>query len=232
MPHDPFKPAKKEPRTFNNTVLAHTNTAQEGYPTKLMRYILEEFGTIPSGRMMDLGGGFGHHGMIAQNMGYDVVSVDREEAVSGVSSVMCDFAAEDIPLEDSSVDIVFSKSVIEHFYVRELPHIMSEVKRVLRPGGACIALTPDWESNQRQFYQIFTHVTPYTTSSMAQFLKMYGFDNVRSETVMQLPSTWNSPMMKTLGDITQRLPLPRSAGKWVRWSKERLVVGVGFKPEV
>ena len=195
-----------------------------------MHYILEEFGTIPTGTLVDLGGGFGHHGRIAQNMGYDVVSVDREEAVSGVDSVMCDFAVESIPLEENSVDIVFCKSVIEHFYVRELPHVMSEIKRVLRPGGAFIALTPDWESNQRQFYQIFTHVTPYTASSMGQFLQMYGLVSVRSETVMQLPSTWHSPMMKFLGDITQKSPLPRTMGKWVRWSKERLVVGVGFMP--
>lgn len=229
---DPFIPTKKEPRTFNSTVLAHTNTVQEIYPFKLMHYILEEFGNIPSGRLMDLGGGFGHHGMIAQDMGYDVVSVDREEAVSGVSSVICDFAKEDIPLEDNSIDIVFSKSVIEHFYVRELPQMMSEVTRVLRPGGVFIALTPDWESSQRQFFSVFTHVTPYTVSSMSQFLRMYGFDNVRSETMMQLPSTWNSSLMKMLADITQQLPLPRRTGKWVRWSKERLLVGVGFKPQI
>lgn len=225
---DPISSTLKEPRTFNETVLAHTKKAEGDYPAKLMRYVLEEFGTISSGRLMDLGGGFGHHGKIAENMGYEVISVDRELALSGVKSVLCDFAAEEIPLADNSIDIVFSKSVIEHFYVRELPHIMSEVRRVMRPGGAFIALTPDWESNQLQFFQIFTHVTPYTASSMGQFLRMYGFVNVRSETVMQLPSTWHSPTMRTLADLTQMLPLPRSAGKWVRWSKERMVVGAGF----
>lgn len=230
MTKPPVSLTQKEPKTFNQTVLSHTNQAQAGYPIKLMAHILEEFGRIPSGKLMDLGGGFGHHGMIAQNMGYDVISVDREEAVSGVASVICDFGAEDIPLEDNSVDIVFCKSVIEHFYVRELPHIMFEVNRVLRPGGALIVLTPDWESNQRQFFQIFTHVTPYTASSLGHCLRMYGFENVRSETIMQLPSTWNNSLMKLLGDITLKLPLPRSTGKWVRWSKERLVVGVGFKP--
>jgi SAM-dependent methyltransferase len=228
--NDPLHPTLQEPRTFNNTVLAHTNTVQAVYPTKLMQYILQEFGKIPSGCIMDLGGGFGHHGMIAQKLGYDVISVDREEAVSGVKSVLCDFAAEDIPLPSNSVDIVFCKSVIEHFYVRELPQIMSEVKRVLRPGGAFIALTPDWESSQRQFFQVFTHVTPYTASSMGQFLRMYGFENVRAETLMQLPSTWHSPLFKVLANATRYLPLPRSTNKWVRWSKERLVVGVGFIP--
>ncbi len=231
MAHDTPRETVKEPRTFNNTVLSHTKKVQTGYPEKLMEYALSEFGRAKSGRLMDLGGGFGFHGMIAQNMGFDVISVDREPAVSGVKSVICDFASEILPLEDNSIDIVFSKSVIEHFYVRELPHIMGEVKRVLRPGGAFIALTPDWESNQRQFFQIFTHVTPYTVSSMGQFLRMYGFDRVRAEAVMQLPSTWHSPMMKSLANITNLLPLPRSTGKWVRWSKERMLIGVGFQPE-
>jgi SAM-dependent methyltransferase len=130
------------------------------------------------------------------------------------------------------MDVVFSKSFIEHFYIGELPHIFSEVSRVLKPGGVCVFLTPDWEYNSKEFYQVFTHVTPYTRSSIEQCLKMYGFDQVWSKSLIQLPQVWERKFLTLLSDITSYLPIPRSAGKWVRWSKERYLLGVGYKPKV
>jgi len=115
--------------------------------------------------------------------------------------------------------------------VRELPHIMHEILRVLKPGGVCIFLTPDWESNMKQFYQIFTHVNPYTMQSLEQCLNMYGFEKVRSEHLIQLPQVWNSSFLNMMARATSYLPITRSSGSWVRWSKEQMLIGIGYCPK-
>ena len=220
----------EQPTNFNSVVLPLGQGVKDPYPPKLMHHILHDIINVKSGKFMDLGGGWGKHAKVVADMGFDVISVDREGATPDVSSVLCDFMVKPLPFDDSSFDIVFSKSVIEHFNVRELPHIMHEIKRVLKPGGVFVILTPDWEFNMREFYQVFTHVTPYTKASLKQCLKMYGFGRVSTQNLIQLPQTWDNNLLRTLSDFTSHLPLPRSMGSWVRWSKERLLIGYCYKP--
>lgn len=220
----------EQPKSFNKVVLPHAKSQEAGYPEELMRHILHDLAGVRQGRLIDLGGGWGGHTRIALNLGFEAVSVDREEASNGIPSVQCNIARDRLPFDDNSYDIIFSKSVIEHFYCFELPHLMSEILRVLKPGGKAVFMTPDWESNMKDFYKVFSHVTPYTTASLTQCLRMYGFEPVEVTKLIQLPSTWSSPLMATLARMTATLPLPRSMSKWVRWSKEASIVGVGVKP--
>jgi SAM-dependent methyltransferase len=43
-----------------------------------------------------------------------------------------------LPLEDASVDLVVSKSVLEHVPLQGVPGLLSELHRVLRPGGGMV----------------------------------------------------------------------------------------------
>lgn len=45
-----------------------------------------------------------------------------------------------MPLENNSVELVFSNSVLEH--IRDLESVLREIKRVLKPGGLLIATIP------------------------------------------------------------------------------------------
>ena len=47
---------------------------------------------------------------------------------------------------------------------------MKESWRVLKPGGRLIALTPDWKSQMKTFYNDYTHVRPYTVDSLGDLL--------------------------------------------------------------
>jgi len=47
----------------------------------------------------------------------------------------------DLPFEDASFDLAFSMYVLEH--VADPPQFVREVRRVLRPGGVFLALTPN-----------------------------------------------------------------------------------------
>lgn len=223
---------EEQPKSFNAVVLPHTLNLVDPYPPKMMRHVLHELAKVENGSLLDLGGGWGAHARIAADLGFDVISLDREPATAAVNYEICDIAKDPFPVADSSIDVVFSKSVIEHFYVRELPHIMGEVLRVLKPGGVFVVLTPDWEYNMREFYKVFTHVTPYTKDSLLQCFRMYGFDDARTENMIQLPQVWTSWVLNTLARISAYLPLPRSSGKWIRWSKEQVLVGIARKPMV
>lgn len=43
------------------------------------------------------------------------------------------------PFEDASYDFAFATSVFTHMYPRDVQHYLSEIARVLRPGGTCFA---------------------------------------------------------------------------------------------
>jgi SAM-dependent methyltransferase len=47
------------------------------------------------------------------------------------------------PVPSASFDAVYSHHNIEHVFAHEVPHVMSEFLRVLRPGGEALIATPD-----------------------------------------------------------------------------------------
>ena len=53
--------------------------------------------------------------------------------------------AADIKLNDESCDVVFCSHVFEHIPHSKLPLVMSEINRVLKPGGVFRMLTPNLE---------------------------------------------------------------------------------------
>lgn len=68
--------------------------------------------------------------------------VDFTEEVSGIETYNADLAK--IPLPDSSVDLIMSRSVFEHLTDPESVYI--EFSRILRPGGSVIFLTANmWD---------------------------------------------------------------------------------------
>ena len=58
-------------------------------------------------------------------------------------------------LDDNSIDIVYSKSFIEHLHYPE--RYLEEAYRVLKPNGIFLTLTPDWQSNYKIFFQVFIY---------------------------------------------------------------------------
>lgn len=203
------------------------------YPHLLITHVVRDVARIPAkGVAVDLGCGRGDHVRAFARLGFDAIGIDRELPPQNdlPRHFIADIAHDRLPLDDESVDIVFSKSVIEHLYYFELPHYINEIKRILKPGGAVVIVTPDWYYCYREFFGGFTHCTPYTVKSVVDCLNVYDFAAVEGHSLIQLPAVWNSPFLRMLCDVTQVLPLPRSS-KWVRWSKERQVLAIGRKPQ-
>lgn len=107
---------------------------------------------------LDLGCGTGRFSaMLARVFGAEVVGVDPsasmlQTARERVGEPLCRFlvgAAESIPLETGTIDLVFMSMIYHH--VRDWPRAHVELRRVLRESGRVVIRTPLKEQLDRYF---------------------------------------------------------------------------------
>jgi SAM-dependent methyltransferase len=119
--------------------------------------------------------------------GADVSEVALERARGRVAELVKIASDEPLPFEDGSFDLVLCVETIEH--VRDVQLLLSEVRRVLRPGGELAVTTPahsrltalklalvGWE---REFEPLSPHLRFFTKRSLRGLLAEMGFE-VRS----------------------------------------------------
>ena len=58
---------------------------------------------------------------------------------------ICDFSKDRLPFKDNTLSEILSNHSIEHVSFRQLPHVLGEWNRVLKPGGKVFFRTPDLE---------------------------------------------------------------------------------------
>ena len=144
-----------------------------------------------------------------------------------------DMSNEKLPYEDNSFDIVYSKSIIEHFYYPD--RIFNEAYRVLKPGGTIITLTPEWQYIYKSFYEDFTHRTPFTSVSLRDIQEMSGFKDIKVESFKQLPIIFENNFFNEIFSFLSfltRILVPeklRMKNKWIRFSKEIMLLSVAKK---
>ncbi len=104
-----------------------------------------DYGCGPGGLSVELARRVGDGHVHAVDLNEAFVARARERAArEGVAErVTVHHVADDrIPLADASVDRVVCKNVLE--YVTDLPALLAELRRVLRPGGRLHAIDSDW----------------------------------------------------------------------------------------
>ena len=139
--------------------------------------------------ILDLGCGAGALLFVLQRAGYrNIAGVDVSQeqidvaARLGIASATCatleDFLAAHAP---ASVDAVFVMDILEHLTRPQVMQVLASIRRVLKPGGRCIAHVPNAEAlygaNIR--YADFTHEIALTRTSAAQVFRVAGFTQVR-----------------------------------------------------
>jgi len=99
--------------------------------------------SVKAKRIVDLGGGSGWFGLhLAQgHEGAEVISIDTAPRLGDARVRHIKGSALDIPLESGSADIVGANAMLHHVPDR-LDKCISEVSRILRPGGLFIAQEP------------------------------------------------------------------------------------------
>jgi SAM-dependent methyltransferase len=120
----------------------------------------DQFPVGPGDRVLDMGCGGGRHAFSLYKRGADVVAFDMSyddlvevknmfaaihlagEAPKKATATTVRGTAYDLPFEDSSFDRVIAAEIMEH--LPEDEKAMSELFRVLKPGGLIAVTVPRW----------------------------------------------------------------------------------------
>lgn len=203
------------------------------YPDLLARHLVMRYGLSKGKKILDLGCGRGEflRGFIRCGLnGYGVDrSLSAKTICPEVEILQSNLEEAPLPYKDNSFDVVFSKSVLEHFYYPE--KLVQQIRRVLNPGGLVITMVPDWQSVYKTFYVDYTHRTPFTCTSLRDIFIINGFDNVQVEKFRQLPFLWTMPWLKWFSMLLALVtPLWLSSySKLVRFSKEVMLLSSAVK---
>jgi 2-polyprenyl-3-methyl-5-hydroxy-6-metoxy-1,4-benzoquinol methylase len=114
---------------------------------RLTRYPIPPF-PLPAGegrQLLDVGCNWGRWSIAAARAGWRPTGVDLAKKsvgaarrVAGQLGVEAEYVvgdARELPFADGSFDAVFSYSVLQHLAKEDVPQVVSELDRVLRPGG-------------------------------------------------------------------------------------------------
>jgi SAM-dependent methyltransferase len=150
-------------------------------------------------RVRDLGCGDGSFtAALAQagaaTVGADVAVAAVERATRGHPELDFRLVAIDgaLPFEDGTWDLIWASEVIEH--VADTARWLSEVRRVLRPGGRLLVTTPSHGrlrvavgGLERFSPPLGDHLHLYTKRSLRGLLEDFDFGKVRVRTAVGLP---------------------------------------------
>jgi cyclopropane fatty-acyl-phospholipid synthase-like methyltransferase len=206
------------------------------YPRQLANHLFETLSFKAGESLLEFGSGRAEILSCFTELGLNTSAVDGSESSATFAEkagarftllTFKDSQSIDI-LHENEYDIIFSKSFVEH--IGNPLEFSAACYKLLKPGGLFVTLTPDWESNKNIFYDDLTHIKPFTKVAMEQFLEYGNFNNIEVRTFRQLPKTWNSEIINVLASITSHIAKPRAKNKWMRWSRELMIIGVGRKP--
>ena len=204
------------------------------YVDKLVDYIIYKTNIEKDVELtlLEPGVGLGDHLRVFKKRGFIVQGLDispRSKQLSPDLNIdIIDVNDEKLPFEDSSFDIIYSKSFIEH--LDDPFNFVNESFRILRPGGTMITLTPDWVTNYKKFYDDYTHKSPFSKISLKNIKTASGFEGVNAFTFRQLPYTWYNPLANGFCAMIAPFIHHRTETKFLRWSRELMVIGFGKKP--
>lgn len=103
------------------------------------------------------------------------IDIDRESNADIIASAL------ELPLNDASVDEVYSSHLVEHFLPEDAQKFFDEVYRVLRPEGvANIKIDREW-SEKRLFTKDNTHKYRYTAKEIKTMVKKFSKSKIKSK---------------------------------------------------
>lgn len=114
-------------------------------------------------------------------------SVNTSFQTQNLTLIKFDMENEPVPpFDDNSFDVVTMLAVFEHIEQHQLPQALSEVRRILKPGGVFILTTPcPWADKLLRFMALFhivsqegmnEHKGAYSHRDLAEYLSRGGFD--------------------------------------------------------
>ena len=219
---------KQDEADFVSVIYNEKDRSFTRYPQLLTSYLVKRYQLSKGMKILDLGCGRGDFLRGFIKCGLKGYGVDQSLAAKSICPeaeiLQSDLGEELLPYENNSFDVIFSKSVLEHFYYPE--KIVMEIYRIIKPNGLVITMVPDWKAVYKTFYEDYTHRTPFTLASLRDILIINGFGEVKVEKFRQLPFLWKMPWLQPLcalvALVTPRVLSPYS--KLVKFSKEIMLL--------
>ncbi|HEY3562516.1 MAG TPA: class I SAM-dependent methyltransferase [Kribbella sp.] len=141
---------------------------------------------VPSGKVLEVGCGYGYFLQCALDAGYDAYGIDLSPtAVKWASErlpdrVFCGLLEEVPEIQGQQYDVIFGSHLIEH--LTEPGAFLERAGRLLRPGGVIVLVTPNIGSllsraSGRRWvsYKIPEHVSYYDPHTITELLNRAGF---------------------------------------------------------
>lgn len=143
----------------------------------LMNHALSER-TLSGPLVLDVGGGKtpSYFNYLARQGEPEIVTLDKQYGKGTV-----DFEKDQLPYADGAVDQVLVLNVLEHIYNHRF--LVSEIYRVLKPGGTVIGFVPFLINVHRDPHDFFR----YTDEALTRIFSDAGFTKVKISTVGRGP---------------------------------------------
>jgi SAM-dependent methyltransferase len=144
------------------------------------------------GKMLDFGCGkkpYEHLFNVKEYLGIDIEVRDIDLKLSSEKKIDIVFDGNKIPCDDNTFDSVYTSEVFEHVF--NLDQVLTEINRVLKPGGKMLITIPfAWPEHEQPY-----DYARYTSFGITHLLKQHKFKILKTEktgdsfqSIMQL---WN-----------------------------------------
>ena len=217
---------------YLKVVYNETDRPLTGYPMQLCAYLFQVFEMQAGMSFLEVGCGRGEFLKSFKTLGVHTHGCDLSpysaDYQKDIEIKTCDVEKDGLNYPDNTFDILYSKSFLEHLYYPE--KYMKEAYRVLKPGGLLLSLVPDWEANYKIYFDDYTHRRPFTSVSLLDIYKIFEFEQTRVVKFRQLPIVWKYPSLNYFCAAISPFIPHRTTQKFLRWSRELMLIGSGRKP--
>jgi SAM-dependent methyltransferase len=170
--------------------IKQTNAEIDGFSLKRYVQFFKNFGKGDR-KVLDVGCNIGRGGQVLKNAdpnleltGLDVVEERISRIPQGIYQRLIVSTADNIDVADNTFDDAVAGEVIEHIHPDDVPNVVKELKRVLKPGGKLLLTTP----NPRAILVLLgrdmvlkdpTHISIMTPAVLKRKLRDAGFEKIR-----------------------------------------------------
>lgn len=132
----------------------------------------------PSATVLDVACGYGE--FVRHIRAARKIAIDLNQAVAaelpGDVEFYCTSAADMSPVASASVDLCFASNFFEHLESRQqMDAVLSEAKRVLKPGGRFLCMQPNIRYAADKYWDFYDHILPLSHLSAAEAFRKNGY---------------------------------------------------------
>jgi len=188
-----YSSSESDPKEFFDKVAPQWESMRGGFYDEEVLKRLDRRGVLQkSMNLVELGAGDGYFSRILSKKVRKVLAVDissnmlmelerkaEEEGLTNIYTVEADCC--DLPIEDESVDMVFSYMFLHH--VEEPILAIKEMNRILRPGGRVFLADYREHSNAELKEEMHDIWQGFSINDLKGWFKKAGFKNILFDTV-------------------------------------------------